>query len=96
MANREAKTVSFTPAQASFVTTCVKSGRYQSASEVVREAIRLLEHRQALQQAELESARKLIQVGTEQLDRGQTVDSETFFREWDEELDGLEAAQRGK
>ena len=96
MANRENISVSFTPQQAEFLAACVASGRYQSKSEVVREGIRLLEDQQSRRQAELERARELIQVGAEQLDQGQVVPGETFFREWDEELDELEAAQRRK
>lgn len=46
------------------------------------------------QQAELERARSLIREGAEQLDRGEVVDIDTFFREWDDELDALEAAGR--
>ena len=88
--------MSFTPQQAEFLAACVASGRYQSASEVVREGLRLLEDRQRRGQAELERARTLIQEGADQLDRGQVVDGETFFREWDEELNAMEAAQRRK
>ncbi len=94
MANRENISVSFTPQQAQFLAACVASGRYQSRSEVVREGLRLLEDRQQQRQAELEGARALIRQGADQLDRGEVVDGETFFREWDEELDTLEAAQR--
>jgi len=94
MANRENISVSFTPQQAEFLASCVASGRYQSTSEVVREAIRLLEDHQAHRQAEIERARALIQEGADQLDRGEVVDGEIFFREWDEELDALGAAQR--
>lgn len=96
MARRENISVSFTPQQAEFLANCVASGRYQSTSEVVREGLRLLEDRQQRRQAELERARTLIKEGADQLDRGQVVDGETFFREWDEELDALEAAQRRK
>ena len=96
MAKRENISVSFTPQQAEFLAACVASGRYQSTSEVVREGLRLLEDRQQRRQAELERARALIEKGADQLDRGQVVDGETFFREWDEELDALEAAQRRK
>ena len=96
MANRENISVSFTLRQAKFLAACVASGRYQSMSEVVREGLRLLEDQQARRQAELERARALIQEGADQLDRGEVVDGETFFREWDEELDALEAAQRRK
>ena len=96
MANRENISVSFTSHQAKFLASCVASGRYQTTSEVVREGLRLLEDRQERRQAELERARALIQVGADQLDGGEVVDGETFFREWDEELDSLEASQRRK
>lgn len=89
MANRVNISISFTPEQAAFLAGCVNSGRYQSASEVVREAVRLLEHQLARREAELTTARAMIQEGAEQLDRGEVVDGETFFREWDEELEDL-------
>ena len=94
MAKRQNISVSFTPQQAAFLADCVASGRYQSASEVVREGLRLLEERHERHQAELARARALVQEGAEQLDRGEVVDAETFFREWDDELDALEDAQR--
>jgi antitoxin ParD1/3/4 len=96
MAKRENISVSFTPEQAEFLAACVASGRYQSTSEVVREGLRLLQDRQQRRQAELERARALIEEGAAHLDRGEVVDGDTFFREWDEELDAVEAAQRQK
>ena len=84
MPNRETRTLSFTPEQAAFITTCVESGRYQSASEVVRAAIRLLEDQEAHRQAELERARTLVQEGADQLDRDQVVDADEVFRRLDE------------
>ncbi len=95
MANRENISISFTPEQAAFLAGCVRSGRYQSASEVVREAVRLLEHQLTRREAELARARAMIQEGAEQLDRGEVVDGETFFREWDEELQDL-ASPKGE
>lgn len=94
MAKRENISVSFTPQQAEFLAACVASGRYQSTSEVVREAVRLLEDQQERRQVEIERLRARIREGADQLDRGEVVDGKTFFREWDEELDALEAAQR--
>jgi antitoxin ParD1/3/4 len=94
VAKQENISVSFTPQQAEFLASCVASGRYQSTSEVVREAVRLLEDRQERRQAELTRLRTLIREGAGQLDRGEVVDGETFFREWEEELDALEEAER--
>ncbi len=93
MANRQSISVSFTPRQARFLSACVESGRYQSASEVVREGIRLLEDRQERREVELAHARKLVQEGADQLDRGDVVDGATFFREWDEEIEALDDAR---
>lgn len=89
VAKRENISISFTPEQAAFLAGCVKSGRYQSTSEVVREAVRMLEHRIEHREAELARVRAMIQEGADQLDRGEVVDGETFFREWDEELEEL-------
>ncbi len=46
-------------------------------------------NRQNTRQTELDRARALIQEGADQLDRGEVIDGETFFREWDEELDAF-------
>jgi antitoxin ParD1/3/4 len=89
MAKRENISISFTPEQAAFLAGCVKSGRYQSTSEVVREAVRMLEFRLKRREAELARVQSMIAEGADQLDRGEVVDGETFFREWDEELEEL-------
>lgn len=80
MSIRESKTVSFTPEQASFVDQCVQSGRYLSASEVVREGLRLLLHEEEKRKASLESVRSMIEKGAEELDNDDVVDGETVFR----------------
>lgn len=51
----------------------VDSGLYQSASEVVREALRLLEEQHSLRERHLADARNKIQAGLDQLDRGQGI-----------------------
>ena len=62
--------ISLTPELAGFVKEQVDSGMYQSASEVVREGIRLLLQQRQDRQARLEELRRQIAVGLEQLDRG--------------------------
>ncbi len=63
--------VSLTPELEKLVQEKVKSGRYLSASEVVREALRLLQEQDQLRELRLEELRKFVAVGVEQADRGQ-------------------------
>ena len=91
MPNRATRTVSFTREHESFVADCVGSGRYQSASEVVRAGLRLLQDQEAFREAELQRLRALIQVGADQLDRGEVVDGEEVFRSWEKKHAHLRA-----
>ena len=94
MAKRESISISFTPEQAKFLTSLVDRGKYQSVSEVVRAAVRPFQHRQAVLDAEIDRARRDIEAGADQLDQGRIVDADTFFEEWDAELDAFEAASQ--
>ncbi len=62
--------VSLTPQLEVFVKQKVNKGLYNSASEVVREALRLLEERDALQAMRLEVLRNDIHQGIDSLDGG--------------------------
>ena len=48
-----------------FIRCQIETGRYASASEVVRDALRLLEGRERLREIELEEYREKIRKGTE-------------------------------
>jgi antitoxin ParD1/3/4 len=68
----------------------VKSGRYGSASEVVRDALRLLADRDELMELRKQELRKKIALGLESLDRGQGIDGSAFFAELEEEEAALD------
>ncbi len=65
--------VSLTPELEKLVYSKVESGLYLSASEVVREALRLLEERDKIQAMRMEELRREIRVGIEQADRGEVA-----------------------
>lgn len=66
--------VSLTPEMEKFVSAKVESGRYNSASEVVREALRLMEERDLARAAQLAGFNRELGRRLETLDRGQRVD----------------------
>jgi antitoxin ParD1/3/4 len=66
--------VSLTPELEKFVSSKVGSGRYNSASEVVREALRLLEDHDSARAAQLAEFNGEIGRRLASLDRGETVD----------------------
>lgn len=82
--------VSLTPELEQFVADKVKSGRYTSASEVVREALRLLEEREELRSLQKQELQKKIAEGLDQLARDEGLPGEAVFAELDAELDALE------
>ncbi len=65
--------VSLTPELEALIQEKVKSGLYHSASEVVRESLRLLHERDELRRSRLQELRKEIAIGIEQADRGETT-----------------------
>jgi antitoxin ParD1/3/4 len=68
--------VSLTPELEKFVAYKVASGRYTSASEVVREALRLLEEHEASRAAQLEEFNRELRRRIESADRGEYVTAE--------------------
>jgi antitoxin ParD1/3/4 len=66
--------VSLTPELEKFVSAKVGSGRYNSASEVVREALRLLEEHDSARAVQLAEFNEELGRRLASLDRGETVD----------------------
>lgn len=73
--------VSLTPELERLIHDRVESGRYHSASEVVREALRLLEERDELRRHRLADVRNQVAAGLASLDRGQGVPGEAALDE---------------
>jgi antitoxin ParD1/3/4 len=73
--------VSLTPELETFIRELVEGGRYRSASEAVRAAIRLLQDRESEQRAKLDALRQSVDVGTEELDRGDGALADEVFEE---------------
>ncbi|MCX7367024.1 MAG: type II toxin-antitoxin system ParD family antitoxin [Alphaproteobacteria bacterium] len=77
------------------ISEMVSSGRYQNASEVLREGLRLVEERDARESAKLKALRKAARAGFSDLDQGRAQ----FIS--DDELEGTiaalgrQASQRG-
>lgn len=73
--------VSLTPELERMIGALVDSGRYRSASEVVRAAVRLLLEREEEREVKLEALRKAVGEGLEELDRGESVEGDAVFDE---------------
>jgi antitoxin ParD1/3/4 len=64
------RNVVITDHQADLVDRLVKSGRYQNASEVLRDGLRLVEMHEAEDRARLKALREAARVGIEDLEEG--------------------------
>jgi antitoxin ParD1/3/4 len=76
---QKTRNIALTPHFDQFVREKIESGRYQSASEVVRDSLRLMEQHERRQV--LAEVREKIRVGYEQVQRGETVDPDEVFAE---------------
>ena len=64
------RNVVLTKRQEKFIEALVESGRYQNASEVLRDGLRLVEQRQAEEASRLKALREAARIGVAALDRG--------------------------
>jgi antitoxin ParD1/3/4 len=56
-----------------FVASQIASGRYSNASEIVREALRLLEEQEKERKAKLNALRQAANLGFEEIDQGRGI-----------------------
>jgi antitoxin ParD1/3/4 len=82
--------VDLTPELEELVQRKVKSGRYNTASEVVREALRILEQRDEVFALRKEEIGKQIEEGWQSAKRGEFVGGDEVFDRIDAELEALE------
>lgn len=60
--------------QQQLVETLVQSGRYQNASEVLREGLRLIEERERLEEAKLKALKQAARLGWADVSAGRYTD----------------------
>ncbi len=65
------RNVVLTKRQETMIEALVQSGRYQNASEVMREGLRLVENREVEEATKLEALRSAAMVGVSALERGE-------------------------
>jgi antitoxin ParD1/3/4 len=87
--------VDLTPELEELVQSKVQSGRYQSASEVVSEALRLLDRQDAAQTMQLKELQNRMDRALGESVRGEGVDGEAFLKKMLDDLDAEEIRQAG-
>jgi antitoxin ParD1/3/4 len=85
--------VSLTPELEQLVRDKVQTGRYLSASEVIREGLRLLEERDRLYEMRLTELQQRLAVGVEQAEQGELIEENEVFAELEAEIQQVEAQQ---
>jgi antitoxin ParD1/3/4 len=80
MAHRTTVNVSLTPELDAFLQSRVNSGRYQTVSEVVREALRLLQRHESEREA-FQALKAKLKRGAAQAERGDLRDGDEVFEE---------------
>src|ERR1017187_5660528 len=89
-ASRNCMNVPLTPELEQLVESKVKSGRYRSASEVIREALRLLEMRDEVFTLHKDEIRTQIEEGWQAAKRGEWADGDDVFDRMDAELEAMQ------
>jgi antitoxin ParD1/3/4 len=92
MPPRTSLNVSLTAELNQFVQDRIATGRYQTASEVIREGLRLLEHQERDREAAYQALKAKLGRGAAQADRGEFVDPDEVLKK----IKGLKRRRAGK
>jgi antitoxin ParD1/3/4 len=91
--HRTTVNISLTPELDAFLQSRVKSGRYQTTSEVVREALRLLQRQEQEREAAVHQLKAKLERGAGQAERGELIEGDEVF---DELREMIEERRRAK
>lgn len=81
--------VSLTPDLERFVQNKVASGFYTSASEVIRESLRLMHTQDDLQAHRVAQLNQAIDVGLQQLKKGQKVNAKDAYKRLKQKIENI-------
>jgi antitoxin ParD1/3/4 len=81
--------ISLTPELEKFVQNKVTSGMYTSASEVIRESLRLLHTHDDLQSQKIEQLNQAIELGMQQLTEGKKISAEASYERLKGKIDSI-------
>lgn len=79
--NRTTVNISITPELDAFLESRVSSGRYQTTSEVVREALRLLQRQELERDEAFLQLKAKLRRGADEAERGELSDGDEVFEE---------------
>jgi len=88
MARENTLNVSLTPPLQNYVRSKVKSGLYESASEVIRDSLRALQERELAAESYWADIRAKVQVARRQVKEGKILDGESVMDQIISELRG--------
>lgn len=89
-------TIHLTPELERWIQDKIRTGRYNSASEVVREALQLLERFDDIREMRIQEMRGKVQEGWDSLRRGEGADGEQFIVELALGLDEREKSKKAQ
>lgn len=87
------RSISLPEEQDSFIKDQVASGQYSTASEVVRDAIRLLQEKEAIRQQKLEALRAEIEKGKKSIEEGRYDTAENVFKRFEKKIEEAKLKQ---